>query len=68
MRWARAAISGSWVTMTMVWPLSVEVLKEFGDDLLVGGVEVAGGFVGQQDGWVVDEGPGDADALLLAAG
>ncbi len=35
---------------------------------LVGLVEVAGGLVGEQDGRVVDEGAGDADALLLAAG
>ena len=48
--------------------VAVEVLEELGDDLLVGGVEVAGGLVGEQDGWVVDEGAGDADALLFAAG
>ena len=31
-------------------------------------VEVAGGFVGEEEGGVVDEGAGDGDALLLAAG
>ncbi len=34
--------------------LGVEILEELGDDLLVGGVEVAGGLVGEEDGWVVD--------------
>ena len=48
--------------------LAMQVLQQFGDDLLVGGVEVAGGLVGEEDGWVVDEGAGDADALLFAAG
>ena len=33
-----------------------------------GGVEGAGGLVGEQDLWVVDEGAGDRDALHLAAG
>src|SRR5438045_3355237 len=31
-------------------------------------VEVAGGFVGQEDGGVVDQGAGDGDALSLSAG
>ena len=31
-------------------------------------VEVAGGFVGEEDGGFFDEGAGDANALLLAAG
>lgn len=48
--------------------VAVEVLEEVGDDLLVGGVEVSGGFVGEEDGRVVDEGASDADALLLSAG
>ena len=33
-----------------------------------GGVEIAGGFVGVEDAGVVDEGAGDGDALLFAAG
>ena len=48
--------------------LGVEAAEEVGDDALVGGVEVAGGLVGEDDGGLVDEGAGDADALLLAAG
>ena len=39
------------------------------EDLLAGlGVQVAGGLVGQQQGRVVDQGPGDGHPLLLAAG
>ena len=46
----------------------VEVVEE-GHDLVAGlGVEVAGGFVGEDDGGVVDKGAGDGDALALAAG
>ena len=48
--------------------LGVQVLEQFGDDRLVGGVEVAGRLVGQKNRWVIDEGAGDADTLLLAAG
>ncbi len=33
-----------------------------------GGVEIAGGFVGEKEARVVDEGTGDGDALLLTAG
>src|SRR3954447_23050656 len=33
-----------------------------------GGVQVAGGFVRQQDARLVDDGAGDGHALLLAAG
>ena len=32
------------------------------------GVEIAGGFVGEDDFGVGDDGAGDGDALLLAAG
>src|SRR5271156_1351130 len=32
------------------------------------GVEVSGGFVGEDDGGLVDQGAGDGDALTLAAG
>ena len=32
------------------------------------GIKIAGRFVGQQDGWFVDEGAGDGDALALATG
>ncbi len=47
---------------------AVEAAEEIDDDALVGGVEVSGGLVGEQDGRVIDEGAGDADALLLSAG
>ena len=67
MRWANSAMSGSWVTTTMVLPLFVEVVEE-GHDLVAGfGVEVSGGLVCEDDGGVVDQGAGDGDALALAA-
>jgi len=38
------------------------------DDCLAGfGVEVAGGFIGEDDAGIVDEGSGDGDPLLLSA-
>lgn len=45
-----------------------EVAEEFADAAGVGGVEVAGGLIGEDDVGVGDEGAGDGDALLLAAG
>jgi len=44
-----------------------ELPDEFDD--FVGGVrvEVAGGLIGEDDLWLVEEGPGDDNALLLAA-
>src|SRR6478672_11039417 len=47
--------------------LAVEFAKHQQD--LVAGVriEVARRLVGEQKWWIVDEGPGDGDALLLAA-
>ena len=47
---------------------AVDPVEEFHD--ADGGlrVEVSGGLVGDQDLGPVDEGPGDGDALLLAAG
>ena len=47
---------------------AVEVEEEFEDVRAVGGVEVAGGLVGEDDGRAEDEGAGEGDALLLAAG
>ena len=39
------------------------------DDFLAGmAVEVAGRFIGQNQGWLHDGGAGDGDALALAAG
>ena len=50
----------------------VEVLgggaEHFEDGVGVLGVEVAGGFVGEDDGGSGDEGAGDGDALLFASG
>ena len=50
----------------------VELATGFAEHLKDGvgvfGVEVAGGFVGEDDGGTVDEGAGDGDSLLLAAG
>ena len=67
-RCAYSAMSGSWVTSTMVLPLAVESVER-GHDLDAGlGVEIAGRLVGQDDGRAVDEGAGDGDALALAAG
>ncbi len=48
--------------------LAVEVVEEFEDFFAGFGVEVAGGFVGEDDEGGVGEGAGDGDALLLAAG
>ena len=47
--------------------LAVEVAEEV-EDLLAGlGVEVAGGFIGDQERAPVDQRPGDRDPLLLPA-
>ena len=45
-----------------------ELAEEVEDELTVGGIEVAGGFVGEDELGTVDEGAGDGDALLFAAG
>jgi hypothetical protein len=45
-----------------------EAAQQPADVASVSGVEVGGGFVGEQDGGVVGEGAGDGDALFLAAG
>ena len=42
--------------------------QEFHNELSVVGVEVSGGFVGEDDVGVVCEGAGDGDALLFASG
>ena len=46
----------------------VVLKQEVENHAAVGGVEVAGGLVGHDDGRLDDEGAGDGDALLLAAG
>ena len=66
---AHAAMSCSCVTMAMVMPrLAVERLQEREHLEARPGVEVAGRLVGQEERRVGDQGPGDRDALLLAAG
>src|SRR5271155_3157675 len=48
--------------------VGVELVEE-GHDLVAGlGVEVAGGLVGEDDGGAIDEGAGDGNTLLFAAG
>jgi len=46
----------------------VELLEQVHDGLALAGVEVAGGLVGQEELGVGDDGPRDADQLLLPAG
>ena len=46
----------------------VEFAKNIDDDLFVGFVEIAGGFVGQDKLRLIDERTGDGDALLFTAG
>ena len=58
----------SWVAMTTVTPTWLKDANNRHDFAGIVGVEVAGRFVGQQDGRAVDDGAGDAQALLLAAG
>ncbi len=46
----------------------VEVVEDAQDHLSGGCVQVPGGFVGEDDQGIVDEGPGDGGPLLLASG
>ena len=63
------AATGSWVTMTTVWPQVVDAGPQQGQHLARGrGVEGAGRLVGEDDRGVGDQRPGDRDPLLLAAG
>ena len=48
--------------------LTVEFEEEIDDFGAGGGVEVAGGLIGEDNFGVVDDGAGDTDALFLAAG
>ena len=44
-----------------------EVVKH-AEDLLAGGrIEISGGFVSEQQKWIIDERAGDGDALLLSS-
>ena len=54
--------------MTTVMPAAASIGQQAHDLLAVGGVEIAGGLVGQDQLRGGDEGAGDGDALLLAAG
>ena len=49
-------------------PVIIERLKRLQDFFGGGGIEVAGWLVGQEEGRLVDQGPGDGHTLLLAAG
>src|ERR1700741_3910072 len=46
----------------------VEATEHFEDDFGIFRVEVAGGFIGEKDFRFVDDGAGNGDALLFAAG
>ena len=45
-----------------------EAGDEFDDGVTGGGVEIAGGFIGEKNRGLVDEGAGDGGALKLSAG
>ena len=45
-----------------------QVFEDIDDRFGGGGIEAAGGFIGDQDGRVVGHGAGDGQPLLLAAG
>ena len=47
---------------------AVQLAEKFHDDGFVGFVEIAGGLVGEDQLGLIDQGAGDRDALLLAAG
>ena len=47
---------------------AVQILEEFHDFGPGFAVQRAGRFIGDQDGWVVDQGARDCHSLLLAAG
>src|SRR5580693_4132052 len=47
---------------------AVQLAEDLHDDSFVGFVEIAGGLVGEDQLWLIDQGSSDSDALLLAAG
>src|SRR5882757_2044002 len=47
---------------------AVELAENFHDDGFVWFVEIAGGLVGKDQLWLIDQRAGDRDALLFAAG
>ena len=62
-----AAMCWSWVTSTMVCARRVEPCEQAEDLGPGGGVEVAGGLVGEHERRPADERPGDGHPLALAA-
>ncbi len=66
--WAWSATTDSCVIRTMVCPSAWSRAEGLEDDLPGLGVQVPGGLVGQDEGRVVDQGPGDGHALYLAPG
>ena len=58
----------SWVAISTVVPGPVDPVEQPHDPVGGGGIEVAGWLVCQQDQGAVDEGSGDGNPLLLAAG
>ena len=68
-RSAKAAMSASWVTTTMVTPCSrLSELQRLHDLMRRSRIEIAGRLVGKQQARRVDERARDRHALLLAAG
>ena len=67
MRWAYSAWEWEWVTITMVVPSSFNCGQKLHHFLAIGGVEIAGRLVGQDQLGPRHDGAGDGDALLLAA-
>ena len=65
---ARAAISGSWVTIRIVRPRACSSANSRHDALAGGAVEVAGRLVGDDHVRIVHQRPGDRHALALTAG
>jgi hypothetical protein len=45
-----------------------EALEDVEDALGIGGIEVAGGFIGEEEAGFIGQGAGDGNALLFAAG
>ena len=68
LRCARAASSGSCVTITMVVPCGVDFLEQLHHAARHLRIEVAGRFVGEQQARRAGERARDRGALLLAAG
>ena len=61
-------MAGECVTKRMVCPASCSLAQQVEHDFLVGFVEIARGFVGQDQLGMIDQRPRQRHALLLAAG